>query len=103
MPEKELLTAAEAAERLKIAKRTLLRWARDNRIECVRISHKKVLFTEQAIEAFVKWKTSAVESFPRVGHGAGKHHVRGRRMKGGGKKSSRKSWRNLREEVTTWQ
>ena len=53
MSEKELLTADEAAKKLRIAKRTLLRWARENRIETVRFSRKMVLFTPEAIDGFV--------------------------------------------------
>ena len=101
--EKDLMTAAGAAHRLNIAKRTLLRWAREGRIDSVRASRKTILFSEEAIDNFVKTKTSAVESPPRLGRRSGPRMNRARPMKGGGKKSSRKSWRSLREEVTTWQ
>jgi excisionase family DNA binding protein len=100
---KDLMTASEAAHRLNIAKRTLLRWAREGRIDSVRVSRKTILFTEEAVDTFVKSKTSAVESSPQPGGRSAPHVDRARPMKGGGKKSSRKSWRSLREEVTTWQ
>jgi excisionase family DNA binding protein len=100
---KDLMTAAEVALKLNIAKRTLLRWAKEGRIDSVRVSRKKILFTEEALEAFVRGRTNIVESATQSGKLSARHIDRGRPMKGGGKKSSRKSWRSLREEVTTWQ
>ena len=103
MSDKEFLTAAEAAERLRITTRTLLKWAREGSIESVRVSKKKILFTEDAIGTFVKGKTNIVESPSQRAESSVKHVHRGRSMKGGGAGSSRKSWRSLRKEVTTWQ
>ena len=60
MSEKELLNAVKAAEKLKITKRTLLRWARENRIESVKVSRKVVLFTAEAIDDFVKSRAKKV-------------------------------------------
>jgi excisionase family DNA binding protein len=101
---KELLNADEAAAQLRITKRTLLRWAREGKIERVIISKKVVLFSIEAIEEFVKNKTSGLQSK------TGKHEHAGRAawsskpvQKGGGKKSSGESWRSLRKEVATWQ
>jgi excisionase family DNA binding protein len=42
---KELLTPDEAASILKVTKRTILRWARERKIESVRVSIKGILFT----------------------------------------------------------
>jgi len=103
METNRLLPAAEAASKLNITKRTLLRWAREALIESVRVSRKKILFSEEAIDTFVKRKTSAIESSPHRGNRSVRHIDRVRSMKGGGKTSSRKSWRSLREEVTTRQ
>src|SRR5208283_3260267 len=62
MERNELLTAAEAASKLKISQRTILKWAREGKIECVKISRKVVLFAEDAIDRFVKCKTIGIES-----------------------------------------
>ena len=103
MSEKELLTADETATKLSVARRTILRWARENKIESIRISNKKILFSQEAINEFLKSKTNGVES-SRVNHnGAGRKIPSPKPKKGGGKQSSRKSWRSLREEVATWQ
>ncbi len=104
MPGKELLTAAEAATKLKITQRTILKWAREGRIECVRISRKVVLFAEDAIDTFVKCKTIGIESEPM------NHQRAGRIMaspnptkKGGDKRNSGELWKDLRKEVIQWQ
>jgi excisionase family DNA binding protein len=99
----ELLTAAEAASRLKIDKRTLLRWSRERRIESVRISNKKILFSADAIERFVQSRTNGVESPPL------NHQRAGRKSdgpiatkKGGDRGTSGELWKDLRKEVKQW-
>ncbi len=101
---KELLNADEAASRLKITKRTILRWAREGKIECVRISAKVVLFTAEAIDRFVQSRTFGIES-PAVNH-----RDAGRKMtslepmrKGGDNGTSGELWKDLRKEVMQWQ
>ena len=54
MERKELLTAVEAAAYLNVTKRTILRWAREGKIERMKISGKLVLFTPEAIDIFLK-------------------------------------------------
>jgi excisionase family DNA binding protein len=102
MSEKELLTAAEAAEKLRIAKRTLLRWARENRIGSVRISTKRILFTEEAIETFLQARTHGIESGPVKKDRTDRRPARPKPKEGGGKRSSGEMWRGLRKEVHTW-
>jgi excisionase family DNA binding protein len=103
MSEKELLTAEEAAERLRITNRTLLRWAREGRIESVRVSKKKILFTEEAIERFIQERTRGIESGPvKKDRGAAGKQNRPRPKEGGGKGSSGEMWKGLRKEVHTW-
>ncbi|MGB6064768.1 MAG: helix-turn-helix domain-containing protein [Desulfomonilaceae bacterium] len=103
MSEKELLTADEAAERLRIAKRTLLRWVRENRIQSVRLSRKVVLFTNEAIDEFVKSRTKKMEPAP-VGHQrAGKKMASPTpKKKGGDKRHSGDLPGDLRKEVLSW-
>ena len=103
MSEKELLTADETAQRLNLTRRTILRWARENRIESIRISKKKILFSQDAIDDFLKSKTNAVESRGMTHEGAGRKMTGPIPRKGGKARRSRESWRSLREEVTSWQ
>jgi excisionase family DNA binding protein len=102
MPEQELLTADEAAAKLRIEKRTLLKWARENKIESVRLSEKKILFTEQAIERFLQTRTHGIDSAPVKKDRTARQKARPRPKEGGGKRSSGEMWRGLREEVHTW-
>ncbi len=102
MSEKELLTAAETAGKLRIAKRTLLRWARENKIESVRVSEKKILFTVEAIERFLQARTRGIESGPVKKERGDRTPVRPKLKEGGGKRSSGEMWRGLRKEVQTW-
>ena len=104
MPENELLTAAEAAEKLRIEKATVLKWARENKIESVKLSRKVVLFTAEAIDDFVKSRAKRIEPAPMS------HQKAGRMIasptptkKGGDKRNSGESWRDLRQEVSSWE
>jgi excisionase family DNA binding protein len=103
MSERELLTADETATKLSVTTRTILRWSRENRIESIRISKKKILFSQDAIDEFLKSRTNRIESRSINHNGAGRKITSPKSKKGGCKPSSRKSWRSLREEVTTWQ
>ena len=102
MLEKELLTADEVAERLSVGRRTILRWARADRIESLRISKQKILFSREAIDEFLRSKTNAVRC-PSTNHERAGRKITGPKEKGGDRSRSRKSWRSLREEVTAWQ
>jgi excisionase family DNA binding protein len=102
MEEKELLTAAEAATRLHIAKRTLLRWAREGKIGYVRVSRKVILFTSEAIDRFTQAREFVVES-PATNHKeAGRKMTSPKAKKGGGKKTSGEMSGDLRKEVLSW-
>jgi excisionase family DNA binding protein len=101
---KELMTAEEAAQLLNIKKRTLLRWARDSKIESIRISAKVILFRDEAIEEFVKSRTSGIESAARtMGRPAREASGPKLKPKGGGKRNSGELWNDLRKEVRSWQ
>jgi excisionase family DNA binding protein len=99
---KELLSVDEAASRLKITKRTILRWAREKKIESVKASREEVLFTVEDIEKFVKSKKIGIESAARNHQPAGRKTSQETR-KGGGKKTSGELWRDLRKEVLSCQ
>jgi excisionase family DNA binding protein len=99
---KELLSADEAASTLNVTRRTILRWARDRRIESVRVSRKIILFPDSALENFVNDKTLGVESAmmnrPRSDIRTGGPQVK----KGGDNRSSGESWQDLKKEVLSW-
>ena len=100
---KELLSADEAASKLNITKRTILRWAREGKIECVRISAKVVLFAVEAIDRFVESRTFGIES-PAVNHrGVGRKMTRPEPRRGGDNKTSGELWNDLRKEIRQWQ
>jgi excisionase family DNA binding protein len=101
---KELMTAAEAAQYLSITKRTILKWARAGRIDRVKISRKVVLFAAEAVENFLKHRTNELKSQTRQSE----HAVRTAsfpkpKKKGGAYKHSGESWRDLRQEVSSWE
>jgi excisionase family DNA binding protein len=100
---RELLTAGETAEKLGISRRTLLRWARDNRIQSVKISRKKILFRREAVEDFLKTCTNGVESHLKYKGSGIRRTTAAAPERGGDGRRSRKSWRDLRKEVATWQ
>ncbi|MGO9566017.1 MAG: helix-turn-helix domain-containing protein [Desulfomonilaceae bacterium] len=102
MEEKELLNAADAATRLHVAKRTILRWAREGKIGYVRVSRKVILFTGEAIDKFLQNRAFDVES-PTTNHKeAGRKMTSPKTKKGGGKKTSGELSGNLRKEVLSW-
>jgi excisionase family DNA binding protein len=103
MSEQELLTADEAAKKLRIAKRTLLRWARENRIETVRFSRKVVLFTSEAIDDFVTSRAKKIEPASPNHQEAGKKVASPTpRKKGGDRRNSGELSGDLRKEVLSW-
>ncbi len=99
---KELLTADEAAAYLNLSKATILKWARKGKIERVKISAKLVLFSADAMGDFLNEKTNRVESTTRNHQHAVRTASSKPACKGGGKRSSGESWRDLRQEVSSW-
>jgi excisionase family DNA binding protein len=100
---RELLTAAEAADYLNVSKATILKWARKGKIERAKISAKIVLFTAEAIDKFLQDKTDEVESkTTNHDHAARAACYPKPAQKGGGKKNTGESWRDLRQEVSSW-
>jgi excisionase family DNA binding protein len=104
MSGKELLTAAEAAEKLRIEKRTLLKWAREIKIESVKLSRKVVLFTVEAVDDFVQGRSKKIEPAPTNHQDTGKRAASPiPRKKGGVRRISGELWKDLRKEVKQWQ
>jgi excisionase family DNA binding protein len=101
---KELISADETAELLNVTRRTLLKWAREKKIECVRISKKTILFSLEAIDEFVRQRTHGVESHTTTQGQAGVKSPRSKsKKKGGDKRNSGEMWNDLRKEVRRWQ
>jgi excisionase family DNA binding protein len=99
----ELLTAAEAAEKLRIEKATVLKWARENKIESVKLSKKVVLFNAEAIDDFVRSREHKVEPAPMNHQGSGRKMASPTPMKkGGDSRISGESWQDLKKEVLSW-
>ncbi len=103
MEEKELLTADAAAAKLYITRRTILKWARDGKIESFKVSRKMVLFTAEAIDKLLQKKAVVLKSEATNHQRAGRKMGSPQKTKGGGKKTSGESWSNLRKEVMQWQ
>jgi|WetSurSiteA1Bulk_404760.scaffolds.fasta_scaffold52990_2 excisionase family DNA binding protein len=102
MEEKELLTADAAAAKLYVTKRTILRWAREGKIKCRRISRKVVLFSQEAIDSLGQIGTNEVKLEAINHQGAGRKITSPQTKKGGGKKTSGELSGDLRKEVLSW-
>jgi excisionase family DNA binding protein len=103
MQGKDLLTAEETATKLNITKRTILKWARQGKLESVKVSPKVVLFTAEAIDKFLRSQTIEIKSPTTERRPSGRRTPKPNPKKGGDNRVSRESWRSLREEVATWQ
>lgn len=101
---KELMSAVEAAQLLKVTKRKILKWARAGKIEREKISGRVVLFAAGAVENFLKEKTNGVKS-PCTDHrrACRKTSPTKETKRGGGVKNTGESWRDLRQEVSSWE
>jgi excisionase family DNA binding protein len=99
----DFITAEETASKLNVTKRTVLKWARQGKLECVRISAKVVLFTVEAIDRFVQSRTYAVECLTVDHNRAGRKMTSPPTKKGGDKRGSGELWKDLRKEVKQWQ
>ena len=92
---KRLLTPDDVASIFSVDRRTVLKWARDGKLERAKVTGKVVRFTEESVNSFVKSKTPGVECAT-----APNPKQRARVAKSGLKKgyfgsTSRKSWRSL--------
>jgi len=99
MEQKALLTPDEAGSLCNVTGKTLLRWAREGKIECVRVSRKVIEFTREAVDNFLRSKTIPVELEPMNHQGAGRKMTSPETRKGGSKKHSGELWSDLRKEV----
>jgi excisionase family DNA binding protein len=103
MSERDLLTADETATKLSVTRRTILRWARENKIESIRVSNKKILFSRDAVDEFLKNRTNRVELPESKSEKGGRWTSAPIPKKGGDKRTSGESWRDLRQEVSSWE
>lgn len=100
----DLLSAEEAAMRLRVSRRTLLKWARKGKIGCIRLSAKMIRFSEDQIAEFILRMTHEMEPvnttspvvrpsrkpLPRIPLDS---HPRQR---------DNSSWKELRKEMDSW-
>lgn len=100
----EFLTPEEVACAFAVDKRTILKWAREGKLECLRPSKKTVRFTRESVLSFAKASTEDIQSkksSKTMKTGGADRIIKSR---GGNTGTSRKSsWRSLREEVTRCQ
>lgn len=54
----DLLTYAEAAEQLRVHKRTVRNWARDGRLDPVELSHQVRRVTAASVERLIREKSA---------------------------------------------
>ncbi len=99
MSAKALLTAEESASLLKIARRTLLRWARERKIESLRVSSKVILFTTDAIESFLAARTVEVKPMAVPLARVAMRKARRLSKQRGRKSPSAQTWEELKKEV----
>jgi excisionase family DNA binding protein len=103
MSEIELLTVDETAHKLNVTRRTILKWARENKIESIRISRKKILFSIDAIDEFLKSRTNRVVLPEQEKQNGGRWITAPYPKKGGPKPHTGELWNDLRKEVRKWQ
>ena len=99
----ELLSAEEAAARLKVARRTLLKWAREGKIGSVKIFAKMIRFTEEQIAEFLTRMTHEMRP-EKTGQRSPGTPASFAQLpsKPSRKKQPTQSWKELREEVRSW-
>ncbi len=99
----ELLSAEEAAARLKAARRTLLKWAREGKISSVRLSAKMIRFTEEQVAEFISRMTHEIRPEKTVRRSVvTRAPSRQLASKPDRKKQPAKSWKELRAEMDSW-
>ena len=98
-----LMTPEDVAAMFCVDRRTVLKWAREGKLDSVRPSKKTIRFSRESVYSFARTGPHGIES------GITRNIMRDRepdsiRIKEkGGSRTSRKSWRSLREEVTKCQ
>jgi len=98
------MTPEDVAALFCVDRRTVLKWAREGKLNCIKPSKKTIRFSREAVYSFARTGYHGIES------GVSQNRMRERvpdspRIKGkGGSRASRESsWRSLREEVTKCQ
>jgi excisionase family DNA binding protein len=99
-PHQKLLTPQQVASLLQVCTGTVLRWARENKINKIMISKKTIRFSETQIMKFIQLNTQ--EGTPCDSSKKNrKLNATDSKItaKGGFSQRSRKSWSDLRKEV----
>jgi excisionase family DNA binding protein len=98
------MTPEQVAAMFSVDRRTVLKWAREGKLQSIKASKKTIRFSREAVYSFARTGYPGIESgisqngkrecvpdLPRI------------KGKGGSRASRESSWRSLREEVTKWQ
>lgn len=99
-----LLSAEEAAVRLNVSKRTLLKWARKGKIGCIRLCAKMIRFSEDQLAEFIRRMTHEMQpeiATPPVAMLSSKPSTRIQR-EAQRKQGDTASWKELRKEMDSW-
>ena len=96
------MTPEDVAYEFSVDRRTVLKWAREGKIDCIRRSKKIIRFNREYINSLGRSSTEDIESLATRNK---EDRVKNSSTpkKRGERKASRKSWRSLREEVTKCQ
>lgn len=97
-----LMTPEDVAVMFYVERRTVLKWAREGKIDCIRPSRKIVLFNREYINSLGRSSSQDIESRTTRNKNDRARNSSSPR-KEGERKASGKSWRSLREEVTKCQ
>ncbi len=97
------MTPEDVAYEFSVDRRTVLKWAREGNLDCIRRSTKIIRFNREYIKSLERSGTEYIESPSTSNKTEDRVKNSSTPKKKGDRKASRKSWRSLREEVTKCQ
>jgi excisionase family DNA binding protein len=96
----EYMTPEEVACVFSVDKRTILKWAREGKLACLKLSKRTIRFTRGSVLSFAEMSKEDVESETSSITVKGRETDKILKRRGGNKTTPRiSSWRSLREEV----
>ena len=98
-----LMTPEDVAYEFSVDRRTVLKWAREGKLDCIRRSKKIIRFNREYIKSLERSGAEYIESPSTNKKTEDWVKNSSTTKKKGDIKASRKSWRSLREEVTKCQ
>ena len=98
-----LLNTEEAAAKLKVSKKTLLKWARERKIGSVRFSPRIVCFSEEQLAEFIRRMSQEIKPEKRIRPPAlSTTRPTQPPFKKSGKQEAEMTLQQLREEMRSW-